>query len=60
MNDSTLKDLLFGHLKEEIDANVLQVRYKRRLIQARDRSARSDDLVYTPFEEVRDQACNKN
>ena len=55
MRHDQLKDLLFGHVKDSFDANVIQARYERRLIQARHRSTRSRDVEYTPFEEVRDQ-----
>lgn len=52
----TYKELLTGHIKEMFDdANVLQTRWERSRIQARNRSERSDSVEYTPFEEVRDQ-----
>ena len=52
----TYKELLTGHIKEMFDdANVLQTRWERSRIQARNRSNRSDSVEYTPFEEVRDQ-----
>ena len=60
MPNDALKELLFGHLKDSINANVLQKRWERSRIQARNRSTRSDDLDYTPFEEVRDQDHNQN
>ena len=55
MSHDQLKDLLFGHVKDSFDANVIQARYDRSLIQARHRSTRSREVDYTPFEEVRDQ-----
>ena len=52
----TYKELLTGHIKEMFDdANVLQTRWERSRIQARNRSKRSDSVEYTPFEEVRNQ-----
>ena len=52
----TYKELLTGHIKEMFDdANVLQTRWERSRIQARNRPKRSDSVEYTPFEEVRDQ-----
>ena len=52
----TYKELLTGHIKEMFDdANVLQTRWERSRIQARNRPKRSDRVEYTPFEEVRDQ-----
>ena len=52
----TYKELLTGHIKEMFDdANVLQTRWERSRIQARNRSTRSNSVEYTPFEEVRDQ-----
>lgn len=52
----TYKELLTGHIKEMFDdANVLQTRWERSRIQARNRSKRSNSVEYTPFEEVRDQ-----
>lgn len=56
----TYKELLTGHVKEMFDnANVLQTRWERSRIQARNRSKRSDSVEYTPFEEVRDQDHNQ-
>lgn len=56
----TYKELLTGHIKEMFDdANVLQTRWERSRIQARNRSKRSDSVEYTPFEEVRDQDHNQ-
>ena len=50
------KELLFGHIKEMYDdANVLQARWERSRIQARNRSERSNSVDYTPLEEVRNQ-----
>lgn len=52
----TYKELLTGHIKEMFDdANVLQTRWERSRIQARNRSKRSNSVEYTPFEEVRNQ-----
>mgnify|MGYP001034302063 CR=1 FL=1 len=52
----TYKELLTGHIKEMFDdANVLQTRWERSRIQARNRPKRSDSVEYTPFEEVRNQ-----
>jgi hypothetical protein len=56
----TYKELLTGHIKEIFDdANVLQTRWERSRIQARNRSKGSDSVEYTPFEEVRDQDHNQ-
>jgi len=56
----TYKELLTGHIKEMFDdANVLQTRWERSRIQARNRPKRSNSVEYTPFEEVRDQDHDK-
>ena len=55
MRHDQLKDLLFGHVKDSFDANVLYARQEHSRVQARHRSTRSRDVEYTPFEEVRDQ-----
>lgn len=56
----TYKELLTGHIKEIFDdANVLQTRWERSRIQARNRSKGSDSVEYTPFEKVGDQDHNQ-
>ena len=59
MRHDQLKDLLFGHVKDSFDANVLYARQEHSRVQARHRSASSRDVEYTPFEEVRDQDGNQ-
>lgn len=57
---TSYKELLTGHVKEMFDnAHVLQTRWERSRVQARDRSERSDSVEYTPFEEVGDQDHNQ-
>ena len=59
MAHDQLKDLLFGHIKDSFNANVLQNRWERSRVQARNRSERSGSVEYTPFQEVRDQDHDK-
>lgn len=55
MANDALKDLLFGHVKDSIDANVLYTKWERSRVQARNRSHRSECVDYTPFEEIGNQ-----
>ena len=55
MANDALKDLLFGHVKDSIDANVLYTKWERSRVQARNRYYRSECVDYTPFEEIGNQ-----
>jgi hypothetical protein len=55
MTNEDYKKLFIQPVKDLMYANVLQARWERSRIQARNRSKRSDCVEYTPFEEVRDQ-----
>jgi len=59
MANNNLKDLLFGHIRELYDnANALQTRQEPSRVQARDRSSGSNNVEYTPFEEIGNQNNN--
>lgn len=50
------KELLTGHVKEMFDnAHVLQTRWERSRVQARNRSTGSDSVDNAPLEEVGNQ-----
>jgi hypothetical protein len=55
MTDDDYKQLFIQPVKDLMYANALQKRWETSRIQTRNRSPRSRDLDYTPFEEVRDQ-----
>jgi len=53
MTNNDLKTLLTGHVKDQLDANVLYKRWERSRVQARHRSARSYLLDDTQTQEER-------
>lgn len=55
MNNDSLKDLLFGHIKDQADATLLQKRLQDYQLHASDRSAGSYVLVNVPSQKDRRQ-----
>jgi len=55
MTNDEYKSLFAQPVKDLINASILQKKWESSRVQARNRSNRSGDVEYTPFEEIGNQ-----